>query len=85
MGDRGCRMEYVSELEDVQVGDAVVTSGLDRIYPKGISVGIVSAVEEGDQLTKSITIRPEVDFHRLEEVLVLLALPEPRPDPEGGR
>ncbi len=75
LGDRGCRMEYVSELEEAEVGDVVVTSGLDRIYPKGVTVGVVSAVEEGDQLTKSILIRPEVDFQRLEEVLVLL-----RPD-----
>jgi rod shape-determining protein MreC len=72
MGDRGCRMEYVSELESVEVGDVVVTSGLDRIYPKGITIGVVASVEEGDQLTKSILIRPEVDFRRLEEVLVLL-------------
>ncbi len=71
-GDEGCRMEYVSEQEEVEVGDVVVTSGLDRIYPKGITIGVVSSVEEGDQLTQSIRIRPEVDFRRLEEVLVLL-------------
>jgi rod shape-determining protein MreC len=79
MGERGCRMEYVSELEDVEVGDVVVTSGLDQIYPKGVTIGVVSSVEEGDQLTKSILIRPEVDFHRLEEVLVLL-----RPDADSA-
>ena len=72
MGDRGCRMEYVSELENVEVGDVVVTSGLDRIYSKGLTIGVVTSVEEGDQLTKNILIRPEVDFRRLEEVLVLL-------------
>jgi len=72
MGDRGCRMEYVSELESVEEGDVVVTSGLDQIYPKGVTIGVVFSVEEGDQLTKSILIRPEVDFQRLEEVLVLL-------------
>jgi rod shape-determining protein MreC len=72
MGDRGCRMEYVSELENVEVGDVVVTSGLDQIYPKGLTIGVVISVEEGDQLTKNIMIRPEVDFRRLEEVLVLL-------------
>lgn len=72
MGDRGCRMEYISPLEGVEVGDVVVTSGLDRIYPKGITIGIVTTVEEADQLTKSVMIQPEVDFRRLEEVLVLL-------------
>ena len=72
MGDHGCRMEYVSELEDVDVGDVVVTSGLDQIYPKGVTIGVVSSVTEGDQLTKNIYLSPEVDFRHLEEVLVLL-------------
>jgi hypothetical protein len=70
-------MEYVSELEDVEVGDVVVTSSLDRIYPKGVTIGVVSSVTEGDQLTKNILIRPEVDFRHLEEVLVLLKGPDP--------
>jgi len=65
-------MEYVSELEDVEVGDVVVTSGLDQIYPKGVTIGVVSSVTEGDQLTKNIYLSPEVDFRHLEEVLVLL-------------
>ena len=71
-GDRGCRMEYVSELANVEVGDVVVTSGLDQIYPKGYTLGVIAAIGEGEGLTKIIEIRPEVDFRRLEEVLVLL-------------
>jgi rod shape-determining protein MreC len=82
-GDAGCRMEYVSELENVEVGDVVVTSGLDRIYPKGFRIGVVSTVEEGDQLTKNIGLKPEVDFQRLEEVLVLL-IPEGERGADGG-
>jgi len=85
MGERGCRMDYVSDLESVEVGDVVVTSGLDEIFPKGITLGVVRSVEEGDQLTKNIVIQPEVDFHRLEEVLVLLTLREPEPELELGR
>ncbi len=71
-GDRGCRMEYVSELANVEVGDVVVTSGLDQIYPKGYTLGVVAAIGEGEGLTKIVEIRPEVDFRRLEEVLVIL-------------
>lgn len=71
-GDRGCRMEYVSELANIEVGDVVVTSGLDQIYPKGYTLGVIAAIGEGEGLTKIIEIRPEVDFRRLEEVLVLL-------------
>jgi rod shape-determining protein MreC len=76
-GERGCRMEYVSELSDVEVGDVVVTSGLDQIYPKGYVIGVVSAIGEGEGLTKYVEVRPEVDFGRLEEVLVLLELRAP--------
>jgi len=78
-GDRGCRMEYVSELANVEVGDVVVTSGLDQIYPKGYTLGVVAAIGEGEGLTKIVEIRPEVDFRRLEEVLVLLK-PEGPPE-----
>lgn len=80
-GDRGCRMEYVSELANVEVGDVVVTSGLDQIYPKGYTLGVIAAIGEGEGLTKIIEIRPEVDFRRLEEVLVLL---KPEGPPEQG-
>ncbi|HXH28439.1 MAG TPA: rod shape-determining protein MreC, partial [Candidatus Polarisedimenticolia bacterium] len=56
---------------DVEVGDVVITSGLDRIYPKGYTIGVVRGIEVGEGLTKVVEIRPEVDFRRLEEVLVL--------------
>ncbi len=70
-GDRGCRMEYVSELADVEVGDVVVTSGLDQIHPKGYTIGMVTEIAEGEGLTKLVKIRTEVDFRRLEEVVVV--------------
>jgi len=78
-GDRGCRMEYVSELSNVEVGDVVVTSGLDQIYPKGYTIGVVASIGEGEGLTKLVELRPEVDFRRLEEVLVILK-PEGPPE-----
>ncbi len=76
-GERGLRMEYVSELASVEVGDVVVTSGLDLIYPKGVVIGVVSSIGEGEGLTKIVRVRPEADLRRLEEVLVLRK-------PEGG-
>ncbi|PYT17282.1 MAG: rod shape-determining protein MreC [Acidobacteria bacterium] len=71
-GERTCRMEYVSDLSNVEVGDVIVTSGLDQIYPKGYTIGVVESIGEGEGLTKLVAIRPEVDFRRLEEVLVVL-------------
>ena len=57
-------MEYVSEVADVAVGDVVVTSGIDGIYPKGFVIGRVEAVEKSGGAYKRITVRPAVDFRR---------------------
>ncbi|MCZ6696866.1 MAG: rod shape-determining protein MreC [Acidobacteria bacterium] len=70
-GESGCRMEYVMELSDVEVGDVIITSGLDRIYPKGQMIGVVTDLGEGEGLTRFVGVRPEVDLLRVEEVLVL--------------
>ena len=71
-GDGLLRMEYVSEVADVEVGDTVVTSGIDGIYPKGYVVGKVEAVEKSGNNYKQILVRPAVDFSSVEEVLVVL-------------
>ena len=66
------RMEYVPGTADVQEGDLVVTSGIDGIYPKGFAIGTVEAVDRGPGTYHEISVRPAVDFSRLEEVLVIL-------------
>jgi len=76
MGDT-LRMEYVPGTADVQEGDLVVTSGIDGIYPKGFPVGTVESVDRGPGTYHEISVRPAVDFSRLEEVLVVLT-----PSPE---
>lgn len=72
MGDDGGRMAYVADKDEVEAGDVVMTSGIDQIYPPGLIIGVVSNVEEGDDLTKNVFVRPEVDFGKLDEVLVLV-------------
>lgn len=70
-------MDLVSNLADVQVGDLVVASGVDGIYPKGFVVGTVESSERGEGLHRKIAVRPAVDFSSLEEVLVVLVPPRP--------
>jgi rod shape-determining protein MreC len=65
------RLQYVPATADVRIGDVVVTSGVDKIYPKGFVIGEVTAVERGTGPYHDITLRPAVDFSRLEEVLVV--------------
>jgi rod shape-determining protein MreC len=75
-------MEYVSEVADIAVGDAVVTSGIDGIFPKGFVIGRVETVEKSGGAYKRIIVKPAVDFSSLEAVLVVLA-PTPAPDVNG--
>ena len=64
-------LRYVPLTADVVVGDVVVTSGLDQVYPRGLLVGRVSAVSRGAGLFKDIVVSPSAGFHALEQVLVV--------------
>ena len=81
-GDDRLRMDYVSEAADIVVGDAVMTSGIDGIYPKGFVIGKVETVEKNGPAYKRIVVRSAVDFRGLEEVLIVLT-PAPR-ETEGS-
>jgi rod shape-determining protein MreC len=70
-GDERLRMEYVSELADVVVGDMVMTSGIDGIFPKGFVIGTVDELEKSGNAYKRIVVKPALDFRSLEAVLVV--------------
>jgi rod shape-determining protein MreC len=74
-GAEDLALKYVSERADVVVGDVVVTSGLDRIYPKGLVIGRVRSVGDVTGLFREIRVEPSARFDRLEEVLVLKGSP----------
>jgi rod shape-determining protein MreC len=70
-------LRYVPALGDVVVGDVVVTSGLDQIFPKGLMIGRVQSVKPNSSgLFKEIVVAPSARFERLEEVLVLHHVPQ---------
>ena len=80
----GARVRYLPLLADVVVGDEVVTSGMGGVFPKGILVGRITAVERrSGALFQEATLQPAVDLSRLEEVLILTAL-EAREGIESG-
>jgi rod shape-determining protein MreC len=82
-GDDRLQLDYVSEAADVAVGDVVVTSGIDGIYPKGFVIGRVQAVEKNGPAYKRIVVKPAVDFSSLEEVLVVMT-PTPASEAREG-
>ncbi|HWS56402.1 MAG TPA: rod shape-determining protein MreC [Pyrinomonadaceae bacterium] len=76
-------MRYVSGLETVNVGDYVVTTGQDGIYPPGLNVGTVVEVTPGTVTTPhTIRVRPGARLDSLQEVLVLLYRPPQPSAPE---
>ena len=66
-------MKYVPNDDDVNLGERVITSGMDRIFPRDLPVGTVTEIKSGNPF-KQIRIKPAANLERLEEVFVLLSL-----------
>ncbi|MGO8970295.1 MAG: rod shape-determining protein MreC [Myxococcaceae bacterium] len=74
--ERLLRLDYLARAEDLEEGDPVVTSGTDGVYPAGLMVGRATQVQrQGAGMFLGAMLLPSVDFSRLEEVLVLSAVP----------
>ena len=66
-------MKYIPNDDDVNSGELVVTSGMDRIFPRDLPVGTIADIKAGNPF-KQIRVRPAANLQRLEEVFVLLTL-----------
>jgi rod shape-determining protein MreC len=74
--ENGPILKYVKRSEDIQVGDRLVTSGLDGIFPKGMMVGtVIKARKQNLGLFQYIEVMPAVTAARAEEVMVVNADP----------
>ena len=68
-----CLFKYVLRKDDVKVGDKIVASGLDGVFPKGLPVGDVKeVVRRNSGVFQEVRVIPYIDFEKLEEVLVIL-------------
>lgn len=66
------RLTNVSAVEDIAVGDTLLTSGFGGVVPKGFPVAIVTHVAPAsDGLGLRVDARSPVNFMSLEEVFVL--------------
>jgi rod shape-determining protein MreC len=72
-------LELVMSDEQVSVGETLLTSGGDQIFPKGLPVGTVAKVSSGKDLFLSIKVKPAANLSKLEEVLVLVEKRETQP------
>ena len=72
LGHVKMQLDYVQNEEKLEVGEMLYTSGEDRIFPKGLPVGKVAAVKDGQQQYKEVAVTPSGFREGLEEVLVLM-------------
>jgi len=70
-GDELLTMNYISNILPVKIGELVLSSGLDGIFPKGITIGTVVVSERGNDIFREIKVKPAIDLIRLEEVAIL--------------
>src|SRR6266568_4718731 len=80
IGEPLLAMKYIPNDDDVNLGARVVTSGMDRIFPRDLPVGTITEIKPGNPF-KQIRIKPAANLEKLEEVLVLLTL-RPLKEPE---
>ena len=70
--DSATVLKYMKRSEDVQVGDRLITSGLDGVFPKGLLAGTVIKVNKQSLgLFQSVEVLPAVQSALVEEVLVV--------------
>ncbi len=67
-----CILKYIEGTEsDVDIGDILITSGFDHIYPPGIPVGKIVMAETTDELFKSILVQPFFKLRTLDQLAVI--------------
>lgn len=70
-GQNAAQLQYIMKDIPVATGETVLTSGLDQVFPKGLVVGTVAQVNDGN-IYKTIKLRPAATLDRLETVLVVV-------------
>lgn len=70
-GTNFCILKYIPQGEDIMIGDRLITSGLDGIFPEGIKVGVIKRVGEKDGLFKEIEVIPFQSDSKIEEVAII--------------
>jgi rod shape-determining protein MreC len=72
-------LRYINREFSIKVGELVLTSGMDGVFPKGLVIGGVTEVQVGGSgLFQTVEVKPAVDFARLEEVLILTSTEQPK-------
>lgn len=64
-------MKYLDRLDDVVVGDTIISSGFSGYFPKGVIIGTVTKIDKNTfGVTQYVEVKPTVNFNKLEEVFI---------------
>ena len=71
-GTRKLALKYIPYEEVVKIGDIIITSGFDQMFPPGIPVGFISKIDkQGTGHFQYIEVTPYVDDSKMEELLII--------------
>jgi len=71
-------LRHLPRRQDLQVGDVLVSSGMDEVFPSGVEIGKILSVRKDPNLVlEEAVLEPSVDFGALEEVLIVKKRGEP--------
>ena len=71
-GQTTLKLKYILKNDDLAIGDKLVTSGKDGIYPRGLPAGIVITINRNKSgIFADIDVMPFANFKRLDEVLIV--------------
>lgn len=68
----GMKLYYLPENADLRVGDRIVTSSSGGVFPKGLFIGTVTAINDEENASYAASVSSEIDFDHLENVLLVL-------------
>ncbi|MBS1111751.1 MAG: Cell shape-determining protein MreC [Nitrospirae bacterium] len=71
-GVRNCFLKYVPQDAEIEIGQTVVTSGLDGIYPEGLLTGYITNItKKSGEFFWDVEVKPAQDLNAVEEVVIL--------------
>ncbi|HKQ74964.1 MAG TPA: rod shape-determining protein MreC [Blastocatellia bacterium] len=71
-----CELRLVAAAGKLENGEQVITSGQDRLYPKGLLIGRVKNLSDTGAIPAKVDVEPAAQLQKLETVAVLLIPPE---------
>lgn len=67
-----CKLKYLKRMDDVKIGDIIVTSKLNLLSPEGFPIGTVTDIKKQKYgLTQEVTVTPFINSAQLEEVFIV--------------